>query len=177
MSPQQPPRARPRVFARASSLFAVACGMLALTACDQQQGDTAGSASALPPVTVDAVGPQPGPDANLLRTSNPFGDDLAAAVEGRNLFRFYNCEGCHGGRAGGGMGPSLRDATWLYGGGDQEIYNSIAHGRSLGMPAWGTKIPPAQIWLLVSYIQSLNTSVEPLAPPPNPSWPDAPHRE
>lgn len=150
---------------------------LSLAACDAQQGDTAGSASALPPVTAQMVGPQPGPDRIVARTANPFADDLAAAVEGRNLFRWYNCEGCHGGRAGGGMGPSLRDSKWLYGGGDQEIYSSIEQGRANGMPAWGAKIPPAQIWLLVSYIQSLNTSAEPAAPPQNPSWPDAPHKE
>jgi cytochrome c oxidase cbb3-type subunit III len=150
---------------------------VAVTACDSQQGDTAGSASALPPVTAEVVGPQPGPDRNLPRTTNPFEDDLAAATEGRQLFRWYNCEGCHGGRAGGGMGPSLRDSKWLYGAGSQEIFNSISNGRSNGMPAWGTKIPPAQIWLLVSYIESLNTTVEPAAPPPNPSYPDAPHKE
>ena len=156
--------------------LSVLCCLL-FVACDEQQGDTAGSASALPPVTIQAVGPQPGPDARLPRTSNPFADDMAAAVEGRKLFRWYNCEGCHGGRAGGGMGPSLRDAEWLYGGGDQEIFNSIAQGRRDGMPAWGTRLPPAHIWLLVSYIQSLNTTVEPAPPPPNPSWPDPPHRE
>jgi len=167
---------RRRVSAFPVTLFAVGC-LLSAVGCDRQQGDTAGSAAALPPVTVDAVGPQPGPDQMLLRTANPFGDDLAAAVEGRHLFRWYNCEGCHGGRAGGGMGPSLRDSRWLYGAADQEIYNSISHGRANGMPAWGTKIPPAQIWLLVSYIQSLNTSVEPMAPPPNPSYPDPPHKE
>jgi len=157
-------------------LLPVVCCLL-VSACDQQQGDTAGSATALPPVTTQVVGPQPGPDRALPRTTNPFEDDLAAAVEGRHLFRFYNCEGCHGGRAGGGMGPSLRDAEWLYGAGSQEIFNSIAQGRSYGMPAWGTKLPPAQIWLLVSYIESLNTSVEPAPPPPNPSYPDPPHRE
>ena len=173
MSPA--PRARRLAAVRSAGAFALA--LVALTGCDQQQGATAGSASALPPVTEQAVGPQPGPDAVVRRTENPFEDDLAAAVEGRRLFRFYNCEGCHGGRAGGGMGPSLRDATWLYGAGGQEIFNSIAQGRSNGMPSWGTKLPPAQIWLLVSYIQSLNTSAEPAAPPPNPSWPDAPHKE
>jgi hypothetical protein len=36
------------------------------------------------------------------------------------------------------------------------------------MPAWGTKIPEDQIWKLVTYIQTLNTSQEvdpPLVPP------------
>ena len=149
----------------------------ALLACEQDRDEGVGAASALPPVGMQAVGPQPGPDRVLPRTENPYEDDLAAAVQGRRLFRWYNCEGCHGGRAGGGMGPSLRDADWLYGAGSQEIFNSIAHGRSNGMPSWGTKIPAAQIWLLVSYIESLNTSAEPSPPPPNPSYPDAPHKQ
>ena len=150
---------------------------IALAACEEEQDEGVGSASALPPVAMTAVGPQPGPDRPLPRTENPFEDDMASILEGYRLFRWYNCEGCHGSHAGGGMGPSLRDADWLYGGGGQEIFSSIYHGRSNGMPAWGTKLPPGQIWLLVSYIQSLNTNYEPSAPPPNPSYPDAPHRQ
>lgn len=162
--------------ARIRRIAAAACLSL-LAGCEDQRDKSVGAAAALPPVTFPAVGPQPGPDAVLLRTENPYRDDIVAAVEGRRLFRWYNCEGCHGGRAGGGMGPSLRDADWLYGAGGQEIFNSIAHGRAHGMPAWGTKIPASQIWLLVSYIHSLNTSMEPSPPRPNPSWPDAEYNE
>jgi cytochrome c oxidase cbb3-type subunit 3 len=62
------------------------------------------------------------------------------------------------------MGPSLRDASWIYGSSPIEIANSIAEGRAYGMPAWGTKLTPAQIWQITAYIQSLRTSREPDPP-------------
>lgn len=66
------------------------------------------------------------------------------------------------------MGPSLRDPDWLYGDRDDQIFDSIAHGRSKGMPAWGTKIPEQQVWELVAYIKTLGTPQEP-DPPVEPS--------
>jgi cytochrome c oxidase cbb3-type subunit 3 len=63
------------------------------------------------------------------------------------------------------MGPSLRDQSWIYGSSDAEIFNSIAQGRSQGMPAWGTKLPTDQIWQLVSYVKTLRTDQE--ADPPS----------
>jgi cytochrome c oxidase cbb3-type subunit 3 len=95
---------------------------------------------------------------------NPFADNAVALTEGRTLFVQYNCAGCHGGHAGGGMGPSLRDVVWIYGNSDAHIFDSIAEGRAHGMPAWGTKLPQEQIWKLVAYIQSLRTPQEPQPP-------------
>ncbi len=62
------------------------------------------------------------------------------------------------------MGPSLRDHVWLYGGADAQIANSIAQGRSLGMPAWSEMLTPAQIWKLAAYIRSMRTADEPQPP-------------
>lgn len=131
---------------------------------------------AIPPVIGHAVGPQPGPDRPMPPMDNPFAGDPNAPVEGRRLFTWFNCEGCHGGHAGGGMGPSLRDAVWIYGHENHDIFNSIAEGRAHGMPAWGTKLPTEQIWKLVSYIESLGTDREPNPPPQNRSYPDLPPR-
>ena len=75
-----------------------------------------------------------------------------------------NCAGCHGGHAGGGMGPSLRDKDWIYGSSAGHIHDSIVEGRAHGMPTWGTKLPDEQIWKLTAYIQSLRTSQEPQPP-------------
>jgi cytochrome c oxidase cbb3-type subunit III len=110
-----------------------------------------------------AVGPLPGV-GDLPAAPNPRGNDRQLAWEGRRLFVRYNCSGCHGGRAGGGMGPSLRDEIWLYGKTPDKIFNSIAEGRAHGMPAWGVRIPDRQVWALVAYIQSLRTPDEPEAP-------------
>lgn len=144
-----------------------------LAACDRPEPEPA-PLGALPPIVGHQIGPQPGPDRALPVVRNPYADSPNAPVEGRRLFAWYNCEGCHGGHAGGGMGPSLRDAIWIYGNEAEDVYNSIAEGRAYGMPAWGTKIPSEQIWKLVAYVQCLNRTCEPVPPPQNRSYPDAP---
>ena len=140
------------------------------------EANTAEPAGGPPPDDVAAhpIGPQPGPERPVRNADNPYADDPQAVAEGRRLFIWFNCSGCHGGRGGGGMGPSLRDAEWLYGHEDQDVYDSIAQGRAHGMPAWGLKLPAEQIWKLTSYIATLGTSEEPDAPPRNPVYPDPP---
>src|SRR4051794_38222863 len=102
---------------------AVACAML-VSACQSRTLDAApsGAAPALSSqlrsgasAMLTPIGPAPGPDEPTASTRNPHADDLVAAQEGRILFTRYNCAGCHGDHGGGGMGPSLRDPTWLYG--------------------------------------------------------------
>src|SRR5579875_910314 len=108
-----------------------------------------------PGTTGNPVGPVPGGIQPAHYATNPYSNDAVALQDGRRLFNWYNCSGCHGGHAGGGMGPSLRDPEWIYGSRDDQIYDSIAHGRSKGMPAWGERIPESQIWELVAYIKSM----------------------
>lgn len=110
------------------------------------------------------IGPTPGDSPEPKLPTNPFARDRAAMAEGRKHFLHHNCVGCHGGRAGGGMGPSLRDHEWIYGGADAQIFSSIAQGRRDGMPAWGAMIAEDDIWRLVAYIKSLGTPAEPDAP-------------
>ncbi len=131
--------------------------------CSGRTGQDNAATGALPAVQTP-VGPVPGPagQANIAR--NPYGSDAVALREGRQLFVRFNCSGCHGGHAGGGMGPSLRDVTWIYGRSDAQVFDSIAQGRAHGMPAWGTRLPQEQIWKLVAYIKSLRTDHEPDPP-------------
>lgn len=136
--------------------------LAALAACGQTPGDVA--ANSAPPPVPTAVGPLPGPAQNLSRRANPYANNVAAMTDGRKLFVRMNCSGCHGGRAGGGMGPSLRDVDWLYGNTDAQIFDSIAEGRAHGMPSWGTHLPDDQIWKLVAYVKSLRTPDEPNPP-------------
>jgi cytochrome c oxidase cbb3-type subunit III len=135
---------------------------LTLAACEHTRGDIA--ASSAPPPVPTTVGPVPGPAQNPPRRANPYADNVSAMANGRELFVRMNCSGCHGGRAGGGMGPSLRDADWLYGSTDAQIFDSIAEGRAHGMPAWGTRLPEDQIWKMVAYVKSLRTPDEPQPP-------------
>ena len=119
------------------------------------------------PCTGQQIGPKPGPGPDTVsEPKNPYAGNVAAMREGRRLFNWYNCAGCHGDHGGGGMGPSLRDSTWVYGGSDARIFRSIAQGRTKGMPAWGNMLPEEQIWKLVAYIKSLRTSQEPDKPTP-----------
>lgn len=129
-----------------------------------------------PAITANAVGPIPGGVQNVQHSTNPYATDPVALQDGRRLFNWYNCSGCHGGHAGGGMGPSLRDPVWIYGNRDDQIFDTIAHGRSNGMPAWGTKIPQDQIWELVAYIKSMGTPLEP-DPPVEPAHEQQPDPE
>lgn len=78
--------------------------------------------------------------------------------QGQRLYRWFNCNGCHA-AGGGDIGPALMDAQWRYGGDMEHIYDSISHGRPNGMPAFGTKIPPQQIWQLAAYVRSLSGNV------------------
>ena len=100
---------------------------------------------------------------------NPYNGNPQAIAEGRRIFLQYNCVGCHGGRAGGGMGPNLRDSLWTYGNSDTQIFADLVEGRPAGMPAWGGKLTEDQMWKLVAYIDALATPLEPDPPPPNPT--------
>jgi cytochrome c oxidase cbb3-type subunit III len=131
-----------------------------------------GGSTAAPPPMMTAVGPVPGPSGDAAGTAtdmtsgtNPYRQNRTAAAEGRQLFIRFNCSGCHGGRAGGGMGPSLRDVDWLYGDHDAQLFSSIAEGRAHGMPSWQPRMTADQIWKLVTYIKSLRTRNEPNPPP------------
>jgi cytochrome c oxidase cbb3-type subunit III len=143
-------------------LTATALSLLPMAGCSYLHSDTAASA-ATPPVRVP-IGPMPGATPPPPAPTNPYTNDATALAKGRQLFVQYNCYGCHGGHAGGGMGPSLRDKVWIYGDSDAHVFESIAQGRSEGMPAWGTKLPTDQIWQLVAYVKSLGTSSEPDPP-------------
>jgi cytochrome c551/c552 len=111
------------------------------------------------------------PDVTSTQVTHKFTGNIADANAGRVLFMTHNCVGCHGGLAGGAMGPSLRDTVWKYGGTDQALYASIHDGRPQGMPAWGQTssvvgqqgdtLSDQQIKQIVTYIRSLRTSDEP----------------
>jgi cytochrome c oxidase cbb3-type subunit 3 len=145
-----------------SAAIVGAAAVLIVAACEHTPGDLAASGAA--PAITTPVGPVPGPVENPPRRQNPYEASAGAAAEGRELFVQMNCSGCHGGRAGGGMGPSLRDVDWLYGSTPAQVFSSIAEGRAHGMPAWGTHLPNDQIWKLVTYIQTLRTPMEPQPP-------------
>lgn len=86
---------------------------------------------------------------------NPYSGNAWGISEGKRLFGLYNCVGCHA-NGGGGMGPALMDARWIYGSDDRTVFETIAKGRPNGMPAFGSRITESQIWMLVAYVESMS---------------------
>jgi cytochrome c oxidase cbb3-type subunit 3 len=84
--------------------------------------------------------------------------------EGKRLYSWFNCKGCHA-NGGGGSGPALTDGRWKYGGDLLNIVTTIRDGRPNGMPAFGGKIPAEQIWQIAAYVRALSQNYpQPAAP-------------
>jgi cytochrome c oxidase cbb3-type subunit III len=80
-----------------------------------------------------------------------------AISEGKRLYEWFNCSGCHA-HGGGAIGPALMDDKWVYGSDPARIYETIVAGRPNGMPAFRT-VPDQQVWQLVAYVRSLGGQV------------------
>jgi cytochrome c oxidase cbb3-type subunit III len=98
---------------------------------------------------VHAGGPVPPP------SGSKYEESAYAVSEGKRLYLAYNCVGCHL-NGGGGIGPALMDAEWIYGSRPEQIYSDIVQGRPNGMPSFSGKIPDYQVWELVAYVRSLS---------------------
>jgi len=86
---------------------------------------------------------------------SPYDENAFAVAQGKRLYRWYNCNGCHA-SGGGGMGPALTDSEWRYGADPASIFESIMRGRPQGMPSFGGHIPEDQVWQLVAYVRSMS---------------------
>ena len=152
--------------ARTLALTIVAAGLVA-SGC---KPDGVGAPFARPPAEMPSdqalhqipLGAPPGePTSVATSVQNPFEGDAQAVAQGKALFSAMNCVYCHGAQGSGLMGPALDAPGWRYGGTPAQIYNSIHDGRPKGMPAWGGRLPPEQIWRLVAYIESLGGAQSP----------------
>ncbi len=111
------------------------------------------------PAAAQPVSPQQGQATQAgsnPKKLNPFTGESAAIADGKKLWFKYNCYGCHGTQGGGGMGASLIDALWQYGGDDASVFNTIKNGQGQ-MPALGqmANIPDEEIWKIIAYMRSL----------------------
>lgn len=84
-----------------------------------------------------------------------YADNAWAMAEGKRLYVWFNCNGCHG-HGGGGMGPPLMDSTWIYGHELEDIFATIVQGRPNGMPSFKDRIPEYMVWQLAAYVRSIS---------------------
>ncbi len=65
------------------------------------------------------------------------------------------CSACHGADARGNVSlgaPNLVDGIWLYGGSLEDIFTSVAKGRSGVMPAWRGKLNSDEVRLVAAWV-------------------------
>ncbi|HEU0030066.1 MAG TPA: c-type cytochrome [Kofleriaceae bacterium] len=102
------------------------------------------------------------PPAELGQRLDPrmpgYAETAYALSEGRQLYNYFNCVGCHA-KGGGAMGPALIDDHWAYGSAPFEVATSIVEGRPNGMPSFRNKVTPLQVYQLVAYVRSLGNLV------------------
>ncbi|MER8412632.1 c-type cytochrome [Mesorhizobium sp. M0140] len=140
---------------------------LTLVACQREERDTQpqsalGSGEQPTPVTtLEPGGQRPSPTDNKAAS---FEANAFHMSEGKRLFNWFNCSGCHA-NGGGGMGPALMDEKWLYGSSIESIHATIRDGRPNGMPSFGQKIPDDQIWELAAYVRALGGNAPSSAAP------------
>ncbi len=97
-------------------------------------------------------------------TSNEYEENAYAMSEGKRLYTFMNCNGCHS-NGGGGIGPPLMDDKWIYGSEPGQVFATIVQGRPNGMPSFATKLPDYQAWQIAAYVRSMSGLVSSAAAP------------
>ena len=139
---------------RRASLATLAMTPLLLAACERENRRY--DESPREPINVRVSELQPGPTMMVAKGEEGVYDENAwGTTEGKRLFAWMNCSGCHS-NGGGGMGPALMDDLWLYGSQPEQIYLSIVEGRPNGMPSFRDRLTPQQVWQLVAYVRSLS---------------------
>lgn len=111
--------------------------------------------AAVPDSAVRQVVLQPASPARHTDARGPDDGNAYAVSEGKRLYNQMNCSGCHF-QGGGGIGPPLMDAAWIYGSAPQNIFETIVQGRPNGMPSFGGKLGDDQVWQLVAYVRSMS---------------------
>lgn len=149
---------RCRDLGRAAAVAAFAMS-LALAGCQREAREFEKPAPLSGTASVVALSDlHPGPDSVSPAPPESYGEhyeeNAYAVSQGSQLFRWYNCNGCHA-NGGGGMGPPLMDEKWIYGSDPQNIFATITEGRPNGMPSFRGHIPDDQVWQLVAYVRSL----------------------
>ena len=98
--------------------------------------------------------------ANYVRSLSGLPADDLRAARGAEVFK-ANCVACHGGDAKGNIAigaPNLTDKTWLYGGSEATITETVTKGRNAMMPAQDKVLSPEKIQVLTAYVWGLSNN-------------------
>ncbi|MGB3619577.1 MAG: cbb3-type cytochrome c oxidase N-terminal domain-containing protein [Catalinimonas sp.] len=100
-------------------------------------------------------------ESNVVATVDPVELDHGATLY------LQNCAACHGRAGEGGVGPNLTDAYWVHGGSVGDVFRTIKYGvPQKGMIPWETKLTPADMRDVTSYILTLQGTNPPNAKEP-----------
>jgi cytochrome c oxidase cbb3-type subunit III len=121
--------------------------------CDREKRDFT-SDSGVAAHTARLTDLQPGAPSPPPVMQSPLNGNAYGLSEGKRLFSWFNCVGCHH-HGGGGIGPALMDHRWIYGSRPDQIYSAIVQGRPNGMPSYAGRLTDQQVWQLVAYVESL----------------------
>ena len=103
--------------------------------------------------------------ANYVRALSGLPADDLKAARGAEVFK-ANCVACHGADGKGNIAlgaPNLTDKTWLYGGSEATIVETVSKGRMAMMPAQDKVLSPEKIQLLTAYVWGLSNNKQPAA--------------
>jgi len=134
--------------------------LVALTGCEREErrfSEPPGASQ--PPSSISVSDLYPGPDARPPEnTPSPYDGNAYAIAQGKQLYEWFNCTGCHA-QGGGAIGPPLMDDKWIYGAAAENIFATIVEGRPNGMPSFRGKIPTQQVWQIVAYVRSMSGQI------------------
>jgi cytochrome c oxidase cbb3-type subunit 3 len=101
--------------------------------------------------------------ANYVRSLSGLPADDLKVARGAEVFK-ANCAACHGPEGKGNIAlgaPNLTDKTWLYGGSEATIIETVTKGRMAMMPAQDKVLSPEKIQLLTAYVWGLSNNKQP----------------
>ncbi|MBX6321202.1 MAG: c-type cytochrome [Rhodospirillaceae bacterium] len=135
--------------------------LVAFAACEREERDTRGGppgAESADQVVLSGLAPGAPPAVAVSSKGRAYERNAYHVSNGKRLFEWFNCVGCHG-HGGGGSGPALMDDKWIYGGAIDNIVATIREGRPNGMPSFRGRIPDDQIWEIAAYVRSMQRAV------------------
>lgn len=145
-----------KIAIRAALAHCAVGALLLQTACDRELREfQAAPPASNPPAAVGTSERQPGEPAPEAVPASAYQQNRWAVAEGKRLFAWYNCAGCHAPGGGGAMGPPLTDTEWIYGSEPADVFASIVEGRANGMPSFRGRLSNEDTWKLVAWVRTL----------------------